>query len=120
MAVLGIVVVAIGCFSLFASMVKDSTREIAVRSALGAGPRRLAAQMTLRALALGLIGSIAGVGGSMAVGAAVADQLFQVDSSSATALGTVALGVLLVVVVASYCPIRAAVRRDPAPALKYE
>jgi predicted permease len=118
LAFVGIGLVAIGCFSLFASMVKDSAREIAIRLAVGATPWNLIFTIVTRGLLLVLLGTAAGLSASLFVTKTVADQFFGVDPSDTTTLVATALGMIVVGLVATYWPARAALRREPAAVLR--
>jgi putative ABC transport system permease protein len=100
-------------------------RELAIRSAVGAGRLRLVAQSFYESLALGLAGGILGVG--IAVGsmhyfqAAIADVLPR--TSAVGVNGPVLAFALLVTIVASVvfglAPALGALRTDPSSALAY-
>jgi predicted permease len=118
LAAIGVSLVVIGCFSLFASMVKDSARELAIRLALGATPRSLVAKVVLRGLGLVVSGTLVGAVASIFVRRRVADQLFEIGSSDVTALVVTVAAIMSAALIATYVPARLALRKEPAPVLR--
>jgi putative ABC transport system permease protein len=119
-AVLGLVLVALGVFSVTAYAVSRQTHEIGIRMALGAG-RTDVLQLVLRT-ALRLVGSgvVLGALASLAATRVLASQLFGVkphDPATLVAVGAVVLGVGFL---ACYLPAWRASRVDPTVALRYE
>ena len=116
----GLVMVAIGVFSLIAYTVSRQTHEIGIRMALGAG-RADVLRMVLRA-GLQLLGMGVGVGllASFGVTRVIASQLFGVSPRDPVTLGSVMAVVAVVGLAASYFPARRGTRVDPMVALRYE
>lgn len=114
--VLGIV----GIYGVIAYVVSLRTREIGIRSALGAEPRKLTRMFLLHGLALGSIGVAGGFVAAAALGRLMSSLLFGIDPMDPAAyLG--AFGVLLVATtVASYVPARRALSIDPMVTLRAE
>jgi len=109
---------AIGLYGIMASTVREQTREIGVRMALGATPGRVRADVLRRAILLCLAGAVVGVGLSLAASRVIASLLFEVSPTDPMAL-IGACGVLLAVAtVAAYVPAYHASRVDPARALQ--
>jgi len=117
-AFVGIALVAIGCFSLFESLVKDSAREIAVRIAVGATPRKVISTTLSRGFALVVLGTAIGLGASAVMTGRIADQLFNVASTDMATFIATAIGMIVVGVVASYWPARSAAHKEPITALR--
>jgi len=111
---------AIGLYGVMASAVREQTRDIGVRLALGATPGRVRADVLRRALLVCLGGAAVGIGLALAISRAIASLLFEVSPMDPVALFG-ACGVLLVVAaIAAYVPAYHASRVDPARALQGE
>jgi putative ABC transport system permease protein len=119
-ASISLVVGGIGIMNIMLVSVRERTREIGIRKAIGARGRDILAQFLVEALTLsvlgGLIGVILGVAVSMAIGQ-IAGWGFQFQPS--TVLMAVGFS-LLVGVVFGVWPARQAARLDPIQALRYE
>jgi predicted permease len=116
--VLGLALEAFGTFAVLSVLVAQRTREIGIRMALGAAPRRV------RALVLrdSLVPAVAGcfVGGVLAIWAArgISAQLFGVTPSDPVTYTMVVVTLLAVTTAASWWPARRAMRIDPVKALR--
>ncbi|MBX3031150.1 MAG: ABC transporter permease [Chloroflexi bacterium] len=119
-ASISLVVGGIGIMNIMLVSVRERTREIGIRKAIGARGRDILAQFLVEALTLsvigGLIGVFLGVAVSMVVGQ-VAGWGFQFQPM--TVLMAVGFS-LLVGVVFGVWPARQAARLDPIVALRYE
>ena len=111
---------AVGLYSLIAYIVGLSRKEIGIRLALGADARRIVSLIVGKAMALVTVGLAIGVAGAIAAGRALENQLFQTPGIDPAILGTVALLLLIVSVIASIIPTRGAVRVDAQAALRSE
>jgi predicted permease len=116
----GLVMVAIGVFSVIAYTVSRQTHEIGIRMALGAG-RADVLWMVLRA-GLQLLGVGVGVGllVSFGVTRVIASQLLGVSPRDPVTLGSVVAVVAVVGLAACYFPARRGTRVDPMISLRYE
>jgi predicted permease len=111
---------AIGLYGIVASAVREQTRDIGVRMALGATPGRVRADVLRRALLVCLGGAVVGIALAFAASRALASLLFEVSPTDPVALFG-ACGVLLAVAaIAAYVPAYHASRVDPARALQGE
>jgi predicted permease len=110
----------IGIFGVTAFAVTSRTREIGVRMALGADPRRIQRSVLWHGLRLTAIGGAVGL--ALAVGTAqlLTDFLFGVSPSDPLALGTTTTTLAAVALAASWIPARRAARTDPMRALRAE
>jgi putative ABC transport system permease protein len=121
MSVFGIaalLLAAIGLYGLMASLVRERTRELGVRMALGAEPERLRREVLSHALRLTGAGALVGVVVALAASKLLTTMLYELSPTDPLALAA-ACGVLLVViVVAAYGPARRATKIDPAIALR--
>ncbi len=119
-AAIGLVLVAVGTYSVISYNVSRRTHEIGIRMALGAG-RGQVFGMILRESALVVgIGLVAGIAASLAANRLIADQLWGVKPTDIATLAFVAAIIALVGVLACLVPARNATRIDPAISLRYE
>lgn len=117
---LSTVIAAIGLAVVAAYGVTRRSREIGIRSALGAEPAQLVRLVLRRSLVV--------AGGGLAVGSIVAwatgrilvAQLFEIRPNDPRVLMAAPAGLLLVGLVAAWVPARRAARVDPAAALRAE
>ena len=111
---------AIGLYGVTAFTVARRTREIGLRVALGANPRRVKALVVGQALKLTAIGGAVGL--LLAVGMArlISDLLFGVSPLDPIAFGGTVGALLIVTVAASYIPARRAANLSPTVALRAE
>jgi len=117
-AVAGLVTAAAGVYALLAYLVVQRRREIALRMALGASPRRVATSIVVESLVLASVGGTIGIVGA-AVGARFARTLlFGVAPEDPVTFVTAVAVLLLVVLAASWLPARRAALINPARAMK--
>lgn len=117
---IALVLAALGLYGVMASLVREETRELGVRMALGATQGRVRGHVLERALVVCVGGTLVGLAGVIATSRLYTTLLFEVAPADGTALG-VACGLLLsVTLVAAYLPARRATRIDPALALRAE
>ena len=111
---------SIGLYGLMAAGVREQTREIGIRAALGATSLRLRRDVLLAALRISVIGAAIGVAGALATLRLLGSLLFQVSPSDPIALGVAVTLLLAVTLLAAYVPARRATRIDPVRALQAE
>jgi predicted permease len=110
----------VGVYGVTAYLVARRARELGIRAALGAGAGdlyRLVFRGTLRPVAFGLAGGIAG---ALILGRVMAGTLFGVPAVDPLALAAVAAIVLGAALGASFVPARRAARVDPVAVLRQE
>jgi ABC-type antimicrobial peptide transport system permease subunit len=120
-SVVGVAALLLACaglYGLLAYAVSRQTTEIGLRLALGA-ERSAVLWMVLRdCLIVAGIGTVVGIGASLALGRFARSLLFQIGATDAVSL-VVAISVMLVVALcAGFLPARAAARVDPATAVR--
>ena len=111
---------AIGLYGLMASVVRDRTRDIGVRMALGATPGRVRREVLGRALGVTLGGAAVGLAGAAAGSRLLTALLFRVSPTDPVTLVGVCALLVAVGLAAAYVPARRATRIDPARALRAE
>ena len=111
---------AIGTYGALAYAVAQHRREIGVRLALGAMPKRIAHQFLLLGLKLLGIGSLIGCFGAWGAGRAMRGVLFEVPSFHAPTLVVAAIAIAVVTLIASVLPALRAARISPMEALRHE
>jgi putative ABC transport system permease protein len=117
---LGVVLVAIGVFSVIAYTVSRQTHEIGIRMALGAGSADVFRMVLGMGLQLIAIGAVVGMAASLGVSRILESQLGHVSPRDPITLGGVVTAIAVVGLAACYFPARRATRVDPMVALRYE
>jgi putative ABC transport system permease protein len=117
LGLVGLALAAVGIYGVVAFFVSQRTREIAVRLALGAGPRDVVSLVMRQGLRPVLFGLLAGVAGALAAGRALQVVLFGVSPVDALTLVVVGLILLSFATLACLLPARRASRVDPARTL---
>jgi putative ABC transport system permease protein len=117
-AIIALVLAAIGVFGVASYSAQQRTKEIGLHVALGAQPADVVVLMIRKILLLAGIGLGTGLAGSIAARHVIEAYLFAVSSTDvATALfATALLGA--VALIASYLPVRRALRVGPIKALQ--
>jgi putative ABC transport system permease protein len=119
-AAVGLLLVAVGVFSVVAYTVSRQTHEIGVRMALGAGRGQVLAMVLRMGLRLLGTGVVLGLAGSAAVSRVIASQLWGVSAHDPLTMALVAAVVAGAGLAACWFPARRATRVDPLVALRYE
>jgi putative ABC transport system permease protein len=119
-AVIGLVLVTLGVYSVISYTASRQTHEIGIRMALGARRAdvlKLVIRMGARLVVLGLA---IGLAVSVALSRVIASQLWGVSPYDPATLASVATVLLVTGLVACWVPARRATRVDPLVALRYE
>jgi predicted permease len=118
LAVLALLLSAVGIHGLLAFTVAQRGREIGVRLALGAAPRSVAGMVVGDAARMALFGVVPGVLGAYLAARAMSALLFGVEPGDPWTLGAAAVLCMATAVVAALRPAMRASRVDPITALK--
>jgi len=114
--VLGIV----GIYGVIAYAVSQRTREIGIRTALGAQPAGLLAMFVRQGLRLAGIGAVLGLVAAAGLTRLMSSLLFGVTALDPTTYAAVSALLIVAAVLASYLPARRAMAVDPVQALQAE
>ena len=119
-ASISLIVGGIGIMNIMLVSVRERTREIGIRKAVGARQRDILAQFLIEALTLSLLGGAIGIVVGTAVSALIGTIAgWGMQFSPLTVLAAVVFS-LLVGIVFGVWPARQAARLDPVSALRYE
>jgi predicted permease len=118
--VLALFLACIGLYGLVSYEVARRTREIGIRTALGAEKREVLRLVLSQGMRLTLVGTVVGIGLALGLTRYTTDLLYGVKAADpATFLAVTGL-LLGVTLAASYVPARRATRVDPVVALRHE
>jgi putative ABC transport system permease protein len=119
-ASISLVVGGIGIMNIMLVSVRERTREIGIRKAIGARGGDILAQFLVEALTLSLLGGLMGVALGLGVSALIARLAGWAFTVTPSTLLAAVLSSLVVGVVFGVWPARQAARLDPIAALRYE
>jgi putative ABC transport system permease protein len=119
-ASVGLILVAVGVYSVIAYTVARQTREIGIRMALGAGRRDVLRMVSAMGLRLIAMGAAIGLLATFAATRLIATQLTGVSPHDPLTLAAVVTLMALVGVAACYFPAQKASKVDPLVALRTE
>jgi putative ABC transport system permease protein len=117
---IAVLLAAIGIYSLLAYAVRRRTREIGIRTALGAGLPDVIRMVVLEGLKPALMGILIGIAGALALNRILAGLVHGVSPSDPLTFTSVALLLAGVAILASLVPAYRAARVDPSRALREE
>jgi putative ABC transport system permease protein len=113
-----LVLAAVGLYGVMSSVVREQTREIGIRLALGATPELVRRAVLRQALIVAGAGAVVGLAGALATTRLLKSLLFEVSPTDPVSLALVS-GVLIAAAgAAAYLPARRATRVDPATVLR--
>ena len=117
---LAMLLAAIGIYGVVSYWVSQRTREIGIRTALGAERGDILRLVFGRGMVLVGIGVAGGLAASLALTKFLASLLFGVSAHDALTMAAVPVTLGLIAVAACYVPARRAARVDPVVALRFE
>jgi len=117
-ACVAVLLAAIGLYGVVSYSVRQQTREIGIRLALGATRSNVAGTVVGHSLTVTMIGATLGIAGAVSVSRLLESLLFGVSPTDAWTYVAVIGLIALVGVVASWLPARRATAIDPALALR--
>jgi len=119
-AAIALLLAAIGIYSLLSYAVRRRTREIGIRTALGAGLADVIRMVVLEGLKPAAAGIILGIAGALAITRLLAGLVHGVSPSDPATFVSVAALLIVISVLASLIPAYRAARVDPTRALREE
>ena len=119
-AAIALLLAAVGIYGLIAYSVAQRTHEIGVRMALGAARADVVRMVVGQGMTLAAIGIAAGLGGAFGFTRLLKTMLFGVDVMDPLTFAAAPLGILFVVLLATFVPALRSTRISPVVALRYE
>jgi predicted permease len=119
-ALLALFLSALGIYGVLAYDVSQRTREIGVRSAIGASRGQIAGLVLRQGLWKGGVGVVLGLIGAALLSSSMTTLLFNVQPTDPVVYAAVSLVLIAVALLASYLPARRAARIDPLIAMRDE
>jgi putative ABC transport system permease protein len=116
-ALLALALAGIGLYGVLAYVVRQRTREIGIRVAMGAGPGRVVAMVLRDGLGVTLAGLAAGTVGSLALGGLLSSLVFRTEPTEPLVLVAAAAILAGTAAVATLIPAWRALRVSPRAAL---
>jgi predicted permease len=108
----------VGIYGVIAYVVAQRTREIGIRSAIGAEPKQLVRMFVRQGLALSAIGAVAGLVAAAVLGRLMSSLLFGISPLDPLAYVTALAATIAAAALASYVPARRAAKIDPMNTLR--
>jgi predicted permease len=115
-----LVLCSLGAYGVVAFMASMRTREVAIRLALGADTAQVRRMIVADGLRLAIPGAVLGTIGAFGSSRFLRSLLYGVDAHDPQVFGLVPLLLVVVVLGATYLPLRRASRIDPSAALRHE
>ena len=119
-ALAALVLAAAGLYAVMAYVVRQRTREVGIRLALGAPPAHVLRSFLAQGLWVGGSGVIAGLAATFVVARLLRGFLFGIQPSDAPTVAAAAAVLLAVALIATWVPTRRAAHMDPTTALRSE
>jgi putative ABC transport system permease protein len=119
-AFVAVVLAAGGCYGIMANYVAERTREIGIRSVLGATRGSIVAQVVRHGVRLAGVGVVLGLAGSVLASQTLSTLLFGLSRLDPMTYGAAAVLLMAVAVMASSVPAWRAARIDLVSTLKAE
>lgn len=117
---MALLLASVGLFGVMATSVRDQTREIGIRSALGARPIQIWISVLRHGLLITTTGAALGLAAALATTQSLGSLLFEVRPHDPTSLAFAVMLLLLVGMLAAVIPAGRAARVDPMNALRSE
>jgi ABC-type antimicrobial peptide transport system permease subunit len=119
-ALLATLLAAVGLYGVLAYTVSQRTKEIGLRMALGAQPKRVRAMVLKQVALMMAVGGTIGLTVAAWIGSIAGALLFEMKGWDPMVLVSAAVGLTLVALAAGFAPANRAAHVDPMRALRYE
>jgi putative ABC transport system permease protein len=120
LAVVALILAAVGIFSVMSYAVTQRTSEIGIRMALGAGAGDVFQLIVGHAVKLVAIGAAVGVAGALLSSKAIGSLLYGVKPADPWTFAAIVVVIAATALLASYLPARRAAKVDPLVAIRYD
>jgi putative ABC transport system permease protein len=117
---IALLLAAIGIYGLIAYSVAQRTHEIGVRMALGAAQADVMRMVVRQGVTLAAVGIVVGMVGAFVLTRLLKTMLFGIGVTDALTFVAAPVGIMLVVLLATFVPALRATRISPVIALRYE
>ena len=117
---LALILACVGLYGLLSYEVARRTREIGIRTALGAQRREIFRLVLIQGLILAMVGALVGIGAAIGVTRYLGSLLYGIGATDPATFVIIAFLLIAVALLACYIPSRRATRVDPLVALRYE
>jgi predicted permease len=117
-AALALGLAAIGVYGVMAYLVSQGAREVGIRMALGATPRRILALVFREGMSVALTGLAIGLGAAFVLTRSMEGLLFGVGATDIVTYAAIAFLMTCTALLAIYVPARRAARVDPMMSLR--
>jgi putative ABC transport system permease protein len=118
-ALFAVAIAAVGLFGVMSYLAAQRTREIGIRTALGARPHHILRLVTTEALTILVGGLTIGLGAAFVLARSLTPLLYQVSAYDIPSFAAVPVVLSIVVAVACAIPARRATRISPLAALRH-
>ena len=120
LAAVALLLSVVGIYGAMSYFVRQHTRDIGIRLALGGGPDSALRLVLAQGMRVAIAGTVAGVGGALVLTRFMSSMLYDVTATDPLVLLGVSAGTLIVAFGASAIPGWAAAATDPAATLRQE
>jgi putative ABC transport system permease protein len=117
---IALVLAVVGIYGMVAYSVAQRTHEIGVRMALGAAQADVMRMVVRQGASLAAIGILFGLGGAFVLTRLLKSMLFGIGVTDVLTFAAAPLGMMFVVLLATFIPALRATRISPVVALRYE
>jgi ABC-type antimicrobial peptide transport system permease subunit len=117
---LALLLASIGIYGVQAYAVRQRTREVGIRVAMGARPGEVFRLILMQGLRLAGVGIAIGLAASFGLTRLITSQLYGLSATDPWTFAGVSIVLLAVTLAACLIPARRATRIDPVVALRYE